>query len=370
MKKTAFVSGCFDLLHSGHVAFLRSAAEYGKLHVAVASDATVLQLKGRAPANGEAERLFMLRNVGCVHNAFVSSGVGMLDFEAELRELKPDYFIVNHDGHTAAKATLCIELGIAYVVLKREPEPGLPPRNSTQLRAQRLPWRVELAGAWLDQPFVSSLHAGCVLCLCIEPTHEFMPRSGMAGSTRNSLAELFGTELPPIEPVQLAKLAFRYENGVDLARGDISGAQDAIGLCMPGITRQHYDGMCWPSKIECVTDEKTLLWLEKNLALVPTFERPQGYDPRAGMQPTAEHAAALAEAVEMTWQAILDKDAALLGESLNANRAAQQALLPAMFPPDLQVNLPAWKFSGAGGGGYLVTTDTQHETALSIKMRR
>ncbi|MCL2195970.1 MAG: adenylyltransferase/cytidyltransferase family protein [Oscillospiraceae bacterium] len=368
--KTAFVSGCFDLLHSGHVAFLRTAAEHGTLHVGVARDATVAQLKGRAPQNPEHERLFMVRNIGCVARAFISSGVGMLDFEADLRALKPDVFIVNHDGNTPEKAALCAELGTQYIVLPRVPAPGLPERNSTSLRAQHLPWRVELAGAWLDQPFISTLHPGSVICLSIEPTHDFMLRSGMAGSTRNRLAELFGNALPNLSPEQLAKLTFRYENGIDLARRDISGAQDAIGLCVPGITRQHYTGGYWPEQIERITDEDTLAWLEQHVALYPTFERPQGYDPTAGMQPTAERAAALAQAADMAWQAILAKDAALLGESLNANRLAQQAMLPAMFPLGLQVDLPAWKFTGAGGGGYLVTTDTRHTNIIPIKIRR
>lgn len=368
--KTAFVSGCFDLLHSGHVAFLRSAAQYGALHVGVARDATVLQLKDHLPQNAEQERLYMVQNIACVHRAFISSGAGMLDFAAELRELKPDFFIVNQDGHTPEKQQFCAELGTEYVVLQRQPEPGLPLRSSTQLRAQHLPWRVELAGAWLDQPFVSSLHAGSVICFSVEPTQEFMSRGGMAGSTRNRLAELFGGTLPNMPPEQLAKLVFRYENGVDLGRRDISGAQDAIGLCMPGITRQHYNGAYWPSEIEQITDEDTLVWLEQTIALYPTFERPQGYDPKVGMQLSCAHAAALARAVEKTWQAILTKDAALLAESLNANRLAQQALLPAMFPQHLQVDLCAWKFTGAGGGGNVVTTDIQHENTISIKIRR
>ena len=45
------VSGVFDLLHSGHVAFLEEAAEYGPLFVALGSDRTVLQIKGRPPVN-------------------------------------------------------------------------------------------------------------------------------------------------------------------------------------------------------------------------------------------------------------------------------------------------------------------------------
>src|SRR5688572_30488854 len=51
MPKRVFVSGCFDMLHSGHVAFLQTAASYGDLYVALGSDATVYGLKGRLPVN-------------------------------------------------------------------------------------------------------------------------------------------------------------------------------------------------------------------------------------------------------------------------------------------------------------------------------
>jgi cytidyltransferase-like protein len=45
MKKV-LVSGCFDLLHGGHVAFFKTAASYGKLYVSVGSDVNLLELKG------------------------------------------------------------------------------------------------------------------------------------------------------------------------------------------------------------------------------------------------------------------------------------------------------------------------------------
>ena len=40
-----FVSGCFDLLHSGHIKFLTEAAKYGDLYVSVGSDKTINELK-------------------------------------------------------------------------------------------------------------------------------------------------------------------------------------------------------------------------------------------------------------------------------------------------------------------------------------
>ena len=59
-RKKVFVSGCFDILHSGHIAFLKEAAQYGDLCVGLGSDKTIYDLKGRKTINSEEERLFML----------------------------------------------------------------------------------------------------------------------------------------------------------------------------------------------------------------------------------------------------------------------------------------------------------------------
>ena len=39
-NKKVFVSGCYDMLHSGHVAFFKEASQYGDLYVGLGSDAT------------------------------------------------------------------------------------------------------------------------------------------------------------------------------------------------------------------------------------------------------------------------------------------------------------------------------------------
>ena len=95
MAKKVFVSGCFDMLHSGHVEFFRQAAEYGDLYVALGSDKTVFDLKGRETVNSEQERLFMVKSVSFVKDAFISRGSGMLDFEVELRQIMPDCLVTN-----------------------------------------------------------------------------------------------------------------------------------------------------------------------------------------------------------------------------------------------------------------------------------
>ena len=53
--KKVFVSGCFDILHSGHIAFLQEASQFGDLYVGLGSDKTVSDLKGRMTVNSEEE---------------------------------------------------------------------------------------------------------------------------------------------------------------------------------------------------------------------------------------------------------------------------------------------------------------------------
>ena len=69
-KKKVFVSGCFDMLHSGHIAFLQEASGYGDLYIGLGSDKTIRDLKGRETINSEEERVYILNALSCVHKAF------------------------------------------------------------------------------------------------------------------------------------------------------------------------------------------------------------------------------------------------------------------------------------------------------------
>ena len=212
-RRKVFVSGCFDMLHSGHVAFFKEAASHGDLYVAIGSDKTIYELKGRPTVNSEEERLFMIKNVACVAGAMISQGSGMLDFVEELKAVQPDVFIVNEDGNIPAKRQLCQELGIEYKILKRDPHEGLVARSTTDLRhLDRMPYRIDLCGGWLDQPWVSKHCPGSVITISLESTIEFNERSGMATSTRRKAIELWGPKLPHDDPTKLAKILFAYDN--------------------------------------------------------------------------------------------------------------------------------------------------------------
>ena len=59
--KKVLVSGCYDLLHAGHVAFFKTASQYGKLYVSVGQDENLFRLKGKKPYFSQEERVFNIR---------------------------------------------------------------------------------------------------------------------------------------------------------------------------------------------------------------------------------------------------------------------------------------------------------------------
>ena len=134
------------------------------------------------------------------------------------------------------KRTLCKKLGVEYVVLERIPEPGLPARSSSGTkREMRFPYRLCLAGGWIDQPWVSEIYPGSVVVAQIWPTMDFNDRSGLATSSREVGIKIWGDRYPDGDPVENAKILFGAENPPGTKY--ISGSQDHIGLLMPGVNR-------------------------------------------------------------------------------------------------------------------------------------
>ncbi len=129
-----FVSGCFDVLHSGHIRFFEEAAQYGDLYVSIGSDKTVKELKNRETLYNENERLYMVSALRSVHKAFIAGGSGKLDFADELKNIKPDIFFVNSDGDSNEKRQFVEGLGIRYIVSNRIPKDLLPVRSTTAIR--------------------------------------------------------------------------------------------------------------------------------------------------------------------------------------------------------------------------------------------
>lgn len=368
-----FVSGCYDMLHSGHVAFFEEAASYGDLYVGLGSDQTIWDLKGRKTINNERERLYMVKSIRYVKDAWINSGSGIMDFEKEVRELKPDIFFVNSDGYTPEKEAFCKELGIKLIVSKRIPSEGLPARSTTALRQEcHIPYRVELCGGWLDQPSVNSLVPGSVIVMSIEPTIEFNDKSGMATSSRKKAIELWQTQIPVGNREQLAKLIFCVENPPGTKT--ISGSQDQLGLLLPGLNKLNYDNGYWPVSIESITDDETLKFISEHLYLIQLPQRKQNYDVLAKTNINPASAKKLADATERCWTAMKVHDVKAWGEATAKCFEAQLEMYPAMSTPDVQATIEkhrgealGWKLTGCGGGGYLILiSDASIQNAIKV----
>ena len=377
-NKKVFVSGCFDLLHSGHVAFLKEASQFGNLYVGLGSDKTIYDLKGRKTINSEDERLYMLDALSCIYRVSINKGSGILDFLEDMKVLKPDFFVVNEDGHTHEKEQICIELGIEYKVLKRIPYANLPARSTTSLRKETpIPYRIDLAGTWIDQPYVSKFHPGWAITMSIEPNIEFNERSGMATSTRKKAIELWNYHLPMENPEKLAKILFRYDN--DPGAKDVSGSQDSIGITMPGINRFFYEkGEYWPSKFETISDLETIKWLEDRLFMVMLWPRPDDFVVLGDTNITPENVRSLTQAAEIAWDGLKQKDINIFSKGFSSSFDSQVKMFPRMMNQKIEKVIDqyrstakAWKLSGAGGGGYLILiSEKEIPNAIKINIRK
>ena len=417
MSKKVFVSGCYDLLHSGHVEFFKQASQFGDVYVGIGSDATYLEYKHRKPMFPQEERLFMVKSIKYVTEAFVNEGSGVIDFLPTLDRVKPDVFVVNAEGGSDEKRQICKERGIEYIELQRTPAEGLQARSSSSLKQQlqqqdnisstgdtpdgkrdsSIPTRLDLAGTWIDQPYVSAHNPGWAITISLEPTFEVRERCGLSTSTRKLIQKIWPVKLPNMDPEMLARLVFCFENNPEREGGHISGAQDSIGICVPGLCRHYYDNNFWPKKIEYTNDEMTLRFLEQHLVMVPMEPRKPGCSVVEGKDITPEKVTSLANAAESCWNAILAKDLNAFADAYRASFEAQIAMFPGMIRPTyigheeldnsyIQETIEkysqledvlAWKMPGAGGGGYLalVVTDSKafvdnHKESIALHIRR
>lgn len=377
MSKKVFVSGCYDMLHSGHVAFFKEAATHGDLYVGIGSDKTIHDLKNRKTINTEEERLYMVKSIRYVKDAFVNRGNGIMDFADDVKELKPDIFFVNTDGYTPEKEKFCKENGIELVVSKRIPEAGLPRRSTTALRQEcNIPYRIDLAGGWLDQLYVNEIAGGPVITISIEPDYEFNDRSGMSTSSRKAAIDLWHVNIPAGDKEVLAKTLFCFENPPGCKY--VSGSQDSIGIVMPGLNRLDYDNGYWPKNIENVRDSELLDFIEKNIWLVPLSPRKGNYNVLENTDITKEKIEALASAAKKCWKGITEMNIDDWGKYTTESFKAQIAMFPNMAPEYVLEaikkyidNVKGIKISGAGGGGYIIiVNDTPIENAIQIRIRR
>ena len=248
-----------------------------------------------------------------------------------------------------------------------------------------IPNRLQLAGGWIDQPFVSRHNPkppGSMVVVQIEPDFRPMERSGFAGGTRAVAMKLWKGKVPCRPREELVRELYAAENK---GKADPSGSQDMIGLIYPGINRLDYDfnheGGVFPIHIESCNRPAGARWLEKTLHLIPVEPRPEGYSPLGEKNLDPEWAAKLGQSGKDCFAAIVRRDARALGASLNLNMQCWEKLLPhvvrhPLIRVDLTALLKAYQrqyfgamYSGCGGGYLIVVSEKPVPGALKVNIR-
>jgi hypothetical protein len=252
----------------------------------------------------------------------------------------------------------------------------LPVRSSSGTKKEmRFPYRLCLAGGWIDQPWVSKIHAGSVVVAQIWPTMDFNDRSGLATSSRKVGIKMWGDRYPDGDPEENARLLFGAENPP--GKKYISGSQDHIGLLCPGINRLYYNGGYWPERIDSSTSAELCNWLSDVLHLVPLEPRPEGYDPLREMHLEKNLIKELGEAGDLCWESILKKDIIGLGKGLTDTFLSWKKILP-LTVPDWVMNEMETKYfpdypgaitTGSGGGYVIVVSEKVIDGAIKIKVK-
>jgi len=236
-----------------------------------------------------------------------------------------------------------------------------------------IPYRLALAGGWIDQPFVSRLNPtppGAMVVINLHPTYRFMDRCGMGTSTRRVAQNLWGNALPAGDPAMLVRQLYEAENQ---GKAEPSGSQDMAGLIYPGVSRLDYDYAhttgYFPVHVESNNDPAVASWLEQVLQLVPVLQRPAGYNPLETKNLDPRWIARLGQSGHACYDAIVARDLRALGASMNECMLCWETLLPgtvrhATIGMDLVALLAYYQKRYAGamysgcGGGYLVVASS------------
>ena len=123
-ERVVFTSGCFDLLHVGHVRSLEQAASFGEwLVVGVNSDASVRKLKGRGrPIVPALQRAEMLAGLHCVDRVLIFAGATP---RATLGALRPDVYAKGGDWSLEVLRDKDVPSGLELDVRRLRQVPGV-----------------------------------------------------------------------------------------------------------------------------------------------------------------------------------------------------------------------------------------------------
>ena len=327
-----FVSGCYDIVHAGHVQFFREARALGDHLTVCFASAEVLWLhKQRRSSLPDDHKRAVLAALDMVDEVVVGDRLedGM-DFREHFLRLRPDILAVTEDDkYGALKRELCAQVGARYLLLPKTP-PQFSPVSTTQIvkfiRAPEVaPLRVDFAGGWLDVPRFAREGAFVVNC-AISPAVSlrdwpYEQNAGLGGSGawallngRDGIAAELDLGVGWQDPAIIA------ETGLCVWR---SGRRPELEIKTAG---------------EFLAGRMALFWTGAPHDTPDLANRPRDYD-------AIERAGALAR--EAVWQGSL----ARLAEAVKISWAMQCGEGMAALPADLPGAL-AWKYCGGGFGGY------------------
>jgi hypothetical protein len=248
-----------------------------------------------------------------------------------------------------------------------------------------LPYRIALAGGWIDQPFCSRVNPappGSMVVISLEPTFRWMERSGLATGTRKVAARLWGAHIPAGDRSRLVEELYAEENKEQV---EPSGTQDMIGLIYPGVSRLDYDaahrGGVYPAHIESCTDVQVARWIERSIHVLPVAPRPPGYCPLGVKNLDPTWVQRLGQSGRDCYGALLARDVKALGASFNECMASWEVILPhTVRHPTLTVDLiallrcyqerfPGAMYSGCGGGYLYVASEEPVPGAFTVDVR-
>lgn len=249
-----------------------------------------------------------------------------------------------------------------------------------------IPYRMAFAGGWIDQPFVSKHNpdgTGSMVVAGLEPDRRYMDKCGMATSTRNVARSLWEDRLPPGPPEEHLKELYWAENS---GKPEPSGSQDMAGIIYPGINRLDfscdYEEGLFPVHVETCTEAGIIDWLEAVIWMVPVAQRPEGYNPLEMKNLDPEWIRRLGRTGAECYAAILERDAAGLGGSMNRCMECWETILPgtvrhSSLEVDLNAVLEYYQsrytgamYSGCGGGYLYVVSDKQVPGGFRVRIRR
>ena len=248
-----------------------------------------------------------------------------------------------------------------------------------------IPYRIALAGGWIDQPFVSKHNPsapGSMVVVSIVPQFRFMDRSGICGGTRKIALKIWNSRTPDEAPEKLVRQLYEAENN---GKSQPSGSQDMIGLVYPGVNRldydfAHHDGV-FPAHIETCTDSRVAEWLENVIHMLPVAPRPDGYNPLREKNLDPAWIQRLGNSGKNCYDAITSRDLTALADSMNECMKCWEAIFPqTVRHPVLTVDLcelleyyqstyPGAMYSGCGGGYLIVVSEKPVPGAFKIKVR-